>query len=121
MRNDFGNTFLNYLSTHFDEPIHKYVEKWLKDHLHEFGYQPVDKKHISLKKLEFITVRIADRGELKIGFDLLIRVTARALVKDLWDPSNFVETDIDNKWFKMTFNATLDNDLSDIYIIAFSR
>lgn len=121
MRNEFGNTFLNYLSTNFDEPINKYVDKWLKEHLHELGYHPVDKKHISLKKLEFITVRIADRGGLKIGFDLLIRVTARALVKDLWDPSNFVETDIDNQWFKMTFNATLDNDLSDIYIIAFSR
>ena len=43
MRNEFGNTFLNYLSTHFDEPINKYVDKWLKEHLHELGYQPVDK------------------------------------------------------------------------------
>ena len=120
MSNESGNTFLNYLKTHFDEPIEKYVEKWLKDHLHEMGFMPVDKKHIKLKKLEFCSVRIADRGDLKIGFDLSIRVTARALLHDLFDPTNLFETDIENKWFKMTFNATLANELSDIYILSFA-
>ena len=120
MRNEFGNTFLHYLRTNFDEPINNYVEKWLKEHLQEFGCDPVDKKHISLKNLEFITVHIADRGELKIGFDLLIRVTARALLRDLFNPESFFETDIPNKWFRMTFNATLADGLTNIYIISFA-
>ena len=116
----FGNRFLNYLKNNFDEPIRKYTEKWLREHLHEMGYSPVDKKNIKLKFLDYCSVRIADRGNLKIGFDLSIKVTARALLRDLWDPTNFIETDIENKWFKMTFNATLANDLSDIYILAFT-
>ena len=116
----FGNTFLNYLKNNFDEPIRKYTEKWLREHLHELGYSPVDKKNIRLKSLDYCSVRIADRGNLKIGFDLSIKVTARALLRDLFDPTNFIETDIENKWFKMTFNATLANDLSDIYILAFT-
>ncbi len=120
MQNGFGNTFLRYLESHFDESISKYVDKWLKEHLSDLGFNPVDKKHIKLKKLEFCSVRIADRGDLKIGFDLSIRVTARALLRDLWDESNLFETDIENKWFKMTFNANLANELSDIYILSFA-
>lgn len=120
MQNGFGNTFLRYLESPFDESISKYVDKWLKEHLKDLGFNPVDKKHIKLKKLEFCSVRIADRGVLKIGFDLSIRVTARALLRDLWDESNLFETDIENKWFKMTFNANLANKLSDIYILSFA-
>lgn len=119
MNGESNNTFLNYIKNHFDEPIHDYVEKWLKDHLKEMGFFPVDKKHIKLKKLEFCSVRIADRGGLKIGFDLSIRVTARALLHDLFDPTCMFETDIENKWFNMTFNADLNDDLSNIYILSF--
>lgn len=115
-----GNKFLNYLKANFNESIWEYTEKWLQDHLKEMGFLPVDKKHIKLTKLEFCSVRIADRGDLRIGFDLSIRISFRALFHDLFEPTNLFESEVENKWFNMTFNADLEDGLSNIYILSFN-
>ncbi len=116
MQNGSRNTFLNFLILNFKDKIDEYVGGWLKDHLDKLGYKAIDKSRIKLNSSEFITVRMADKCGDEIRCDLVLVVSFHALVLNPYNHFDIIETNFDNKWLKLTFEATLENDSLTIRI-----